>query len=65
MVGYILVAMVEISVKDLEAGEVSVLSRVVEICDTLASSCDSIRKHYWNHVRDSVTGRYSTPAGAS
>jgi hypothetical protein len=41
------------------------LSRVQELCDTLADSCDTIRKHYWHHVRDSVTGKYASAAAAA
>ncbi len=40
------------------------LSRVQELCNTLADSCDTIRKHYWHHVRDNVTGKYASAAAA-
>jgi hypothetical protein len=40
------------------------LSRVQELCDTLADSCDTIRKHYWHHVRDSMAGKYASAAAA-
>ncbi len=48
--------------KDLEAGMEGAFSRVQELCNTLADSCDTIRKHYWHHVRDSMTGKYASVA---
>ena len=51
--------------QDLEAGVAGALPRVEDLCNTLATESDTIRKQYWLHVRDTVTRKYSPAAAAA